>query len=318
MSSGQEGSTTQSVRADIEAVERDETLEEEANFVERAEVLDLIEFHIVDRIDGLLQDGYAEDLARLRGRAESLKSRLEAVDELLFRQIRADIRSGDCTCKALWRRLRGYATQVSKAEPADVANYDALDAFVSGLLRIAGEPEETKEREPDMVALQATPVRVILEMIEVTPVTSADVFYDVGSGLGQVPILVHLLTGAAARGIEFEPSYCDYARRCAQGLRLKQVEFANRDARSADYSDGTIYFMYTPFTGAMLQEVLDRLRDESRGRKIKVCTYGPCTPQVYSQSWLRCTAQNIDRAPTLAVFESVGIPHKSHHPGSST
>lgn len=315
MNTGRNRSIVQSIRSDIETLEKDRALEEEANFVERAEALDRIEFYIVDRIDGLLRDSHAKDLAGLKQRAESLKSRLEAIDEALFRQIRADIRSGDYTREDLWQQLDEYTRQVSRQEPTagydavdyDAVGYDAVDVFVNGLLRIEGEPEETKEREPDMVPLQPTPVRVILKMIEITPVTSADAFYDVGSGLGQVPILVHLLTGAAARGIEFEPSYCNYARRCAQELGLKQVEFANRDARSADYSAGTVYFMYTPFTGAMLQEVLDRLRDESQNRQIKACTYGPCTPQVSNQSWLRCVTQNVDRAPTLAVFESVDV-----------
>lgn len=307
MSSGQGGSIMQSIRAEIEAIERDETLREEVNFVERAEALDFVEFHIVDRIDGLLCDGRTKDLAELKQRAESLKRCLEAVDEVLFRRVRAGIRSGDCLHEDLWQRLDDYAGRISE-ESTDAANYDALDAFVNGLLRIEGEPHETREREPDMVALQPTPVRVIIKMIEVTPVTPSDVFYDVGSGLGQVPILVYLLTGAAARGIEFEPSYCDYARRCAQELGLKQVAFENRDARGADYADGTIYFMYTPFTGIMLQEVLDRLRDESRNRRIKVCTYGPCTPQVSNQRWLRRVTQDVDRALTLAVFESVEHP----------
>jgi hypothetical protein len=41
-----------------------------------------------------------------------------------------------------------------------------------------------------------------------SPITQADVFFDLGSGLGQVPILVNLLSGAAAKGMEFEPVYC--------------------------------------------------------------------------------------------------------------
>ena len=78
----------------------------------------------------------------------------------------------------------------------------------------------------------------------------------------------------------------------------------NLDARDADYSDGTIFFMYTPFTGRLLQEVLEKLEGESRKRTITICTYGPCTLQVSNQGWLRRIDQNTNHEYELAVFKS--------------
>jgi hypothetical protein len=124
--------------------------------------------------------------------------------------------------------------------------------------------------------------------------------------LGQVSILVHLLSGATAKGIEFEPVYCDYARACATKLNLASVQFANIDARDADYADGTIFFFYTPFTGNLLDQVLDRLWRQTRGRTIMLCTYGPCTPQVARQSWLEHLDGNGLDEDKLAVFRSRG------------
>ena len=186
--------------------------------------------------------------------------------------------------------------------------YDALDMFVNGLLWIDAALQETRRREPDMVFLQPTPARVVLELIEEANITQDDVFYDLGSGLGQVPILVELLTGAKTRGVEFESAYCDYAQQCAKRLNLSHIEFMNLDAREADYSDGTIFYMYTPFTGKLLQEVLEKLKCESRSRTIRICTYGPCTSQVSNQSWLRRIDQldqNADCEYELAIFKSV-------------
>jgi SAM-dependent methyltransferase len=156
-----------------------------------------------------------------------------------------------------------------------------------------------------MVYYQPTPARIILELVEKANLTGKDVFYDLGSGLGQVPILVNLLSEAQAKGIEFEPAYCDYARACAAELNLSRVEFINVDARKADYSDGTVFFMYTPFEGSLLQEVLEKLRGESRKRMIKLFTYGPCTPQVSQQSWLECVDQNGNHIYKLGVFRSL-------------
>jgi hypothetical protein len=64
------------------------------------------------------------------------------------------------------------------------------------------------------------------------------------------------------------------------------VTFISCDARQADYSEGTFFFMFTPFRGAILQEVLELLRREALRRRIKIITYGPCTAEVAGQSWL--------------------------------
>jgi precorrin-6B methylase 2 len=173
------------------------------------------------------------------------------------------------------------------------------------LLLIEGTPVETKERQPEMVFYQPTPARIVLELVEKASLKKEDVFYDMGSGLGQVSMLVNLLSGVRAKGVEFEPAYCDYARRCAKELNLSRVEFINADAREMDYSDGTVFFMYTPFEGKLLQEVLEKLKGESQRRKIRVCTYGPCTLQVSRQSWLKRVDQNGNSVHQLAVFKSV-------------
>jgi len=240
----------------------------------------------------------------LKRRAERVRERLEGIDARLFRGLRARIRSGDYMGADLRRWFDEYAGHASDGGGGDDVGYDSLDMFFNGLLRIDVAPREQREREPEMVFYQPTPVRVVLELVERTDVGKDDVFYDLGSGLGQVIILVNLLTGARTRGVEFEPAYCEYARQCAQRLNLSRVEFINLDAREADYAEGTVFFLYTPFEGGMLQEVLGRLRDEARKRPIKVCTYGPCTRQVFERGWLRCVGRSADHEYGVAIFKS--------------
>jgi SAM-dependent methyltransferase len=298
----------QEIQSDIEAIEKNEALNEEANFVDRAEAIDFIEFHIIDRIDGMLRESrQVENLTELKQRAESLKNRLEEINEKLFQRLRVDIRSGNYTSEDL-HQFDKHVGCAFRERNWDETGYDALDMFVNDLLRIDIALKETKQREPDRVFLQPTPARIVLELVEKANIVEDDVFYDLGSGLGQVPILVRLLTGAKTKGVEFEPAYCDYAQQCVKRLNLSHVEFMNRDARDADYSDGTIFFMYTPFMGKLLQEVLEKLESESRKRSIKICTYGPCTPHVSNQSWLRRIDQverDADHEYELAIFKSV-------------
>jgi hypothetical protein len=294
------------IQSQIETIERNEALYDVTCFGGRVEALETITFDIIERIEGLISTSDRLDTLRaLKQRAEQLREQLEEVDRILFQTFRATIRSGRYTCGALRREIHTVVGDSPDARPHDYVGYDCLDAFVDGLLLSAPAPQETRQREPEMVYYQPTAARVILQFIDRAHITGEDVLYDLGSGLGQVAILVHLLTGARAKGVEFEPAYCDYARECATALNLSGVEFVNLDAREADYSDGTVFFMYTPFEGRLLQEVLERLRHEARHRTIRVGTYGPCSLQVSRESWLQCMDQTPPHMHRLSVFRSI-------------
>jgi hypothetical protein len=287
------------IRAEIESVEHDATLRDEAAFARRMEAMDRIELHVVDRIDGLMDGGAdADALLGLRRRAERVRGELEAVDRRLFDRLRREIRAGGCTGPAFAARIRAYA------DAGEGIGYDALDELLNGLVMRQPLPEETAALEPEMVSYHKTPARIILHLAEA--LREDDVLYDIGSGLGHVPILVHLLRGVEARGIEFEPAYRDYAQACADDLHLPRVRFIHADARTADYADGTAFFLYTPFRGRMLREVLARLEAEARTRPIRIFTYGPCTPVAARETWLRCVGETCDDPYRLTAFESRG------------
>lgn len=295
------------IQSDIAAIENNAALDEERNFDGRAEAIDSIEFSIIDRIDGLLHRGYQpEELITLKQSAERLKRQLEEINDRLFRRLRAGIRAGNYTGTALEMLIDEYVGRdLQDHELQDGVGYDNLDVFINGILLTNPIPEETKDREPEMVYYQQTPARIILELIKKASLTTQDVFYDLGSGLGHVPILVNLLSGATARGVEFEPAYCAHAQRCAAELNLLRVEFINIDARHADYSDGTAFFMYTPFEGRILQDVLEKLRGEAQRRRIGLFTFGPCTPTVSRQRWLERVDQHGSHIYRLGVFRSL-------------
>jgi hypothetical protein len=298
-------SIVREIRSDIEAIESNTELYEETNFGARVKALDRLEFDVAERIEELLLTNCGlESLAGLKQYAEMVRGRLERVDEGLFQTLRQRIASGDYTSSWLRQQLVTYAGGDWSDESEPNEGYDSLDALVHGLLLAEPAPEEVRQREPEMVPYQPTPARIVLEMVDKTDFRPDDVFYDIGSGLGQVAVLVHLLSGARTRGLEVEPAYCHYARRCARGLNLSHVEFINVDAREADYSDGTIFFLYTPFEGGMLDQVLGKLRDESRKRSIRLYTYGPCTLLVSQQAWLERVDHNGDRVDRLATFRT--------------
>ena len=85
---GSDASIYREIQATIDSIEGDATLGEVTNFVSRAEAIDFIEFHVIDRINGM---SHAGDLTKLKRRAESLKRRLETIDEALLQEIRTTL-----------------------------------------------------------------------------------------------------------------------------------------------------------------------------------------------------------------------------------
>lgn len=290
----------------LDAIEENSLLHEEKNFDNRVEVIDFIEFQVIDQIDDLLRKTAQPDqLNLLKYRAEKAKSDLEEININLFKRLREDIRIGRYTGKEFKDLINQYVDfNLDNNKHQEEVGYDNLDIFINGLASFQTMPEQTKDLEPEMVYYQKTPARIIFKLAEKAHFIKEDVFFDLGSGLGQVAILVNLLTGITVKGIEFEPTFCDYAMDCTTELNLSNVTFINADAREADYSGGTIFFMFTPFKGEILQEVLETLRKESLLRKIKIITYGPCTAEVALKSWLNFASPKDDNIYKLGVFNS--------------
>ncbi|MET3879576.1 class I SAM-dependent methyltransferase [Chitinophaga sp. OAE865] len=296
--------TISEMQSFIEETAADSLLSREEEFERRMEAVDRVDFLVIDRLDELLLQEDQQDLLLLKHRAESIKQQLESIDAKMFRRLQARIRAGEVRGERFRELIREY-TGFNAARQEAATEYDHVDVFMNGLFSFQTMPEQTKELEPDMVYYQKTPARIVFELVEKAGFTKEDVFYDIGAGLGQVAMLVHLLSGVPARGIEFEPAFCDYANNCAAQLHLANTAFINADARTACYSDGTVFFMFTPFKGQILQQVLNALEKESLQRKIRIITYGPCTAHVASQNWLQPLSPGNGNAYSMAVFSSI-------------
>jgi Histone methylation protein DOT1 len=297
--------TVQEILTTLRGLEQQETLLLEANFVERVYALDVLSFRVLEHIENVQYvHGYHAYLARLYHRAERLWQRLESVNAQLFRRLREQLITAPDTRATLYHLRETYVGHGEHKLTWEDLDADYLDIFINGVLGITSPPEETKPLESGMIAYHPTPTRVIFALIAHAHLSAHDVFYDLGSGLGRVALLVGLLTNAQARGIEFEPAYYTYAQERARGLNLSRVTFCNVDAREADYTDGTFFFLYTPFTGRILQTVLARLETEARSRPITIAAYGACTRDVAQQTWLQPTVQQAFEYDTLALFRS--------------
>jgi Histone methylation protein DOT1 len=261
----------------------------------------LIALDSLDAGFGGFDDSARCTYSRLYERAKALRIRLEAANSELYRSVRSDIaRSGQA--RALLQWLKDSASDNEPRSPFPGLGFDYRDELVSGVLQLLEPTEPNLQPSPEMVPYQPTPVRHILHMIATAAVAEDDVFVDLGSGLGHVPLLVSMVTGAQSLGIEVEAVYVASARKCAQSLHLSRVQFIAQDARDADVSHGTVFYLYSPFKGSILADVLSTLRRESMRRSIKICSLGPCTHRVSNETWLKAGA--LSDTGRIAVFES--------------
>jgi hypothetical protein len=289
----------------LEGIAQQEILWHEDHVVERIHALDELERHVLERIENTLYvQGYRQELARLYHRATQLRERLASVNAQLFHRLQGQLSTSTATGTHLQQLCETYVSHTGAVPKRQGSDEDYLDVFINGVLGVEQMPAETLELQPGMIGYVPTPTRVIFALLEHVSLSADDVFYDVGSGLGRVPLLVGLLTAAQAKGIEIEPAYCAYAQERARSLHLTQVTFINRDACHAGYADGTVFFLYTPCTGHMFQAVLDRVHEETCTRPITIAAYGLCTTYVAQQSWLQPVVHQAFDHDILAIFTS--------------
>lgn len=273
----------------LEQLKDDRSLLEPGRLRQRVDTLDELEAYLSDE---------AGIGAALRQRARAIYAEFETVNRRLYGDIRRSIRRGEGG-----RRLMDWMPDWNSAgNRTDREGYDYLDDLISGVLRLEEPSKEVARLESEMVAYQPTPARHIFDFVRRVGLTERDWLIDLGSGLGHVALVASICASARCTGTELEPSYIDSARKCAQSLKLNNVTFIQGDVRAADMSRGTAFYLYTPFTGGVLREVLNSLRREASQREIRIGTLGPCTRIVAEENWL--SAVGVVEPERTAVFRS--------------
>ncbi|MBX3162824.1 MAG: class I SAM-dependent methyltransferase [Deltaproteobacteria bacterium] len=178
--------------------------------------------------------------------------------------------------RAAARSARGLRGEALHAALAAVPFLDR-DAWVDALLGLPVPPPDA-DLPRGAVPYLPCGVEEIVAMVRDAPLGADDELVDLGSGLGRVVMLAHLLTGARVRGIEIQHHLAAMACERAADLGLA-IPFLHADATAiplATRADArrTVFFLYAPFNGEMLARALARLAEVARRRPIVVCTVG--------------------------------------------
>ena len=136
-----------------------------------------------------------------------------------------------------------------------------LDPFVA----------DGNELPPGCVPYIAAPASALVRLVSLTETSAGATFVDVGCGVGRAAMLVHLLTGWRAIGVEIQSHLVELGTAAARRLCLKRVELRRGNAcEEAALPDGDIYFMYCPFDARRVRRVLEILERRALRREITI------------------------------------------------
>jgi hypothetical protein len=288
------------IQAELKVLLDDSSLLDETKLDARNEAIETINYAgQVLRIPG-----YAGRLDPVYQQALALQKKLTEINQSLFEQVRENISSGQYTPESLRSTLDQFTSYTSWEKPLSEYEYDGLDLLLEAVFFPISAPDESRKRIPGMIRYEATPARIILEMIDSLHFTPDDILFDIGSGLGFVVMLVNLLTNIRCVGIEYDPAYCEYARNSALSLNLSNISFIQGDARHTDLNDGTIFYMFTPFVNQVFSSVLERLRYTAIRKRIYICSYGTITLNLARLPWLQIRDPAMEHDFRLAIFTS--------------
>lgn len=268
------------------------------NLKARMEALDTLSF--IDEV--IRHNPGMKSINALKDQVQQYLVQLGEINKRIFRETRELLKSNQSTPAS----LRALFNTYSRYKPGETGHihidYEALDVLLCGSLFPEKHPIPSLELKPGMVHWEASPGSVILDLVDHVPLGPGDLFVDVGSGLGNIAILVNVLRGVRTLGIEREPLFYSYAQQLANAFALDDVTFINTDALDADFSAGTVFYLFTPFVATILQDVMDKIRGVTHYHPVRVCSFGPCTPAISQLPWLHNTSGDGEHEFKLAVF----------------
>ena len=140
---------------------------------------------------------------------------------------------------------------------------ETRDHLVEEILDIAYPPLDETTLPTDAISYCPSGVAEVLFMLENSDLGPESTFVDLGAGLGKVVLLVALLTGARAVGVEIDARLVSHARAAAGALDVGNAQFIEGDMRAAPLPAADVYYMYSP----LIESFDGRSPPRRRGRR---------------------------------------------------
>lgn len=152
--------------------------------------------------------------------------------------------------------------------------------------------EEYRSKFDDPVEYDVVDYLLVRKFIKPLTLTSDDVVFDIGCGTGRVVCLFARRTIKKCVGLELSTELVRAARTNAKRLKGRKapIEIIVADAAKADYSEGTVFYLFNPFGKATLAAMVERIRQslDAHPRRIQIVYVTPNYEMVLRDcQWLK-------------------------------
>ena len=171
----------------------------------------------------------------------------------------------------------------------------------------------------DSVEYQAVSYGEMEELLRLLRPGPADVFLDLGCGMGRAVSLAAMYPMRAVLGVEISGELCAIAKQniCKMAGQLKCHDVRIVEGNAADYAiprEVSIVYLFNPFTGATLRQVLENLAlsINETPRRVRVVFYGTLSSESFAaeageHSWLKLETRHVLSSGTaVLVYRAFG------------
>ena len=131
------------------------------------------------------------------------------------------------------------------------------------------------------------PIELTIDLIDQVKTQPGKSFFDIGSGAGQIVLLMALFTDKMCVGIELNEYLHNKALEASRSLGLQNVEFINSDARTVAYDKADMFYMFSPFYGPVLDEMFSKIEPLFKDKSRVMIGAGDFVERLKRTSWLK-------------------------------
>ena len=141
-------------------------------------------------------------------------------------------------------------------------------------------------------------------------ICSDDIFVDIGCGKGRVICCAAKLGVQKSIGIELDENLVSCAKHNALKLRglHSPIDIFHVSAEDFDYDSITLFYMFNPFNGNILQTVLSKIHESwiENPRRIRIAYVNPVYDNlIFNHNWLYRDKALIGECHAVSIWHSV-------------
>lgn len=186
------------------------------------------------------------------------------------------------------------------------------DQEMDDLLGICAEETESELYESGLSSdylqerflYEGTPYILLRSLFHELSLSADDILFDLGSGYGRVVFYAGIVTRAQIIGVEIVPERIASSLSLRNTLRLERVDFIRANVLEYEYSRGTVFFLFNPFTKDTLHKVAQTLEHIANQKHIRIVSVAECAHFFDTLPWLHTTYTDGQRPFDIRIYRS--------------